>query len=77
MTKPSAIDQVAQDILADMPLKKKAAIAKLDKDSIPYIHYAFDICVFGRLGKDNKMRKEVMHRIWEVLRETHRLRCVK
>jgi hypothetical protein len=51
MSDASNIDQIVQDILADMPLKEKAAIANLNED--------------------------VMHRIWEVLQETHRVRCVK
>jgi len=29
------IDQIVQDILADMPLKEKAAIANLDEDKVP------------------------------------------
>ena len=36
-----------------------------------------DVCVSGQLGKDDEMGKDVMHRIWEGLRETHRVRCVK
>jgi len=35
MTNPANIDQIVQDILADMSLKEKAAIAKLDKDKLP------------------------------------------
>ncbi|WP_419662721.1 uncharacterized protein Dvar_31940 [Desulfosarcina variabilis str. Montpellier] len=77
MTSPSKIDQIVQDILADMPLKEKAAIANLDEDKVPYLQYAFDICVRNQLGKGDEMGKDVMHRIWEVLQETHRVRCVK
>jgi hypothetical protein len=75
MTNPSDIDQIVQDILADMPLKEKAAIANLDEDKVPYLQYAFDVYL-KQLGKDDEMSKDVMHRIWEVLQETHRVRCV-
>ena len=70
------IDQIVRDILADMPLKEKAIIANLDEDKVPYLQYAFDVCIRGQLGEDDEMGKDVMHRIWEVLQETHRLRCV-
>ena len=42
MTNPSNIDQIVYDILADMSLKEKAAIANLDEDKVPYLQYSFD-----------------------------------
>jgi hypothetical protein len=70
-------DQIVQDILADMPLRDKAAIANLDEQDVKYLQYAFDVCVTGKLGEDHEEGKEVMYRIWEVLQETHRVRSVK
>ena len=69
----NVIDQIVQDILADMSLKKKAAIAKLDEEDAPYFQYAFDTLV----GEDDEAGKSVMHRMWGMLQETHRVRCVK
>ena len=77
MTNSTNIDQIVHDILADMPLKEKAIIANLDEDKVPYLQYAFDVCIRSQLGEDDEMGKDVMHRIWEVLQETHRVRCVK
>ena len=77
MANPSNIDQIVQDILADMPLKEKAAIANLNEGKVPYLQYAFETCIRSQLGKDDEMSKDVMQRIWEVLQETHRVRCVK
>ena len=77
MTNSSDIDQIVQEILADMPLKEKAIIANLDEDKVPYLQYAFDVCISGQLGEDDEMGKDVMHRIWEILQETHRVRFVK
>ena len=77
MTNRSEIDQIVQDILADMPLKEKAIIVNLEEDKVPYLQYAFDVCIRSQLGKDDEMGKDVMHRIWEVLQETYRVRCVK
>ena len=42
MTNSTDIDQIFQEILADMPLKEKAIIANLDEDKVPYLQYAFD-----------------------------------
>jgi hypothetical protein len=77
MTNPSNIDQIVQEILADIPLKEKAIIANLDEDKVPYLQYAFDVCIRGQLGQDDEMSKDVMHRMWEVFQETHRIRSVK
>ena len=77
MPNSNDIDQIVRDILADMPLKEKAAIANLDEDDVPYLQYAFEVCVSGQLGKDDDMGKDVMHRIWEVLLGTHRIRSMK
>ena len=40
MANPSDIDQIVQDILADMPLKEKAAIANLNEDKV---HFGSDL----------------------------------
>jgi hypothetical protein len=77
MANPSDIEQIVQDILSDMPLKEKAAIANLDEEDIKYLQYAFDVCVTSQLGKDHEEGKDVMHRIWEVLQGTHRVRVVE
>jgi hypothetical protein len=77
MANPSDIDQIVQEILADIPLKEKAIIANLDEDKVPYLQCAFDVCIRGQLGKNDETGKDVMHRIWEVLQGTHRVRCVK
>jgi hypothetical protein len=77
MTDSTDNDQIAQEILADMSLKEKAAFANLDENDIPYLQYAFDVCVRSQLGIDDAIGKDIMRHIWEVLQETHRVRCVK
>jgi hypothetical protein len=69
MPAPSNIDQIVGDILADMPLKEKAIIANLDEDKVPYLQYAFDVCIKDQLGEDDEMSKDVIHRIWEALED--------
>ena len=67
MTRSRELDQIVQDIMADLSLKKKAAIANLDEADVKYLQYAFDVCVTGKLGDDPDEGKDVMHRIWKVL----------
>jgi hypothetical protein len=77
VTNPKDIGRIVCEILADMPLKEKVAIANLDESDVPYLQYGFDTCVSDQLGKDDEMGKDVVHRIWEILHKTHRVRCVK
>ena len=35
MTNSTDLDQIVHEILADLPLKEKAAIANLDEDIVP------------------------------------------
>ena len=77
MTRTSDIDQIVQDILSSMSLRDKASIANLDEGDIEYLKYAFDLSATGKIGKDHDVGKDVMHRIWKVLQETHRVRRVK
>lgn len=74
---PSETDQVAQEILADMPLREKSAIAHMDETEIPYLQYAFDRCVSTQIGMNAEMSRDIMHRIWRELRATHRIRIIK
>jgi hypothetical protein len=53
MTKSFDIDQIVQDLLTEMPLKEKAAIANLDEDKVPLLQYAFDVYLKHGLGMDD------------------------
>jgi len=77
MPSPNEIDQIVQDILADMPLKEKAAIANLEEEDVPFLQYAFEVCVRDQIGQDDDLSEDVMHRIWKVLQKTHRIRSIK
>ncbi|MCB2141121.1 hypothetical protein KQH27_00270 [bacterium] len=77
MTTTNEIDQIVQEILEDMSLKEKAEIADLEEKDILYFQDIFDTYISGQLGQGDKMGKDVMNRIWEVLRETHRVRILK
>jgi hypothetical protein len=77
MINPNEINQIVQGILAAMSMKEKADIASLDEKDILHFHDLFDACFMDQLGQNDEVGKDVMHRIWEVLQGTHRIRCVK
>ncbi|HSO20978.1 MAG TPA: hypothetical protein VLT88_16045 [Desulfosarcina sp.] len=71
------IDRIVADILEAMSLKEKALIANLGEESLPYLQYAFDIYISRQIGDDSRTGRDVMHRVWQRLQETHRLRLVR
>jgi hypothetical protein len=77
ITTTNEIDQIVQEILEDMSLKEKAEIANLEENDILHFQDLFDTYISGQLGQGDKMGKDVMNRIWQLLQETHRVRCVK
>jgi hypothetical protein len=60
MTTPANIDQIVQDILADMSLKEKAAIANLDKDKVPLLQPAFPVLLSDKLGVTSFQKSFIM-----------------
>jgi hypothetical protein len=77
MRRIEELEAIAQIIIDDMSLREKAIIASLSYEDISYCHSLFDICPKDQLGKHYDMSKDVMHRVWEILQETHRIKSVK
>ena len=60
-----------------MSLEEKAAIGNLDACRVPDLQHAFETCIRSQVGPDDELFRDVLQRIWKVLQETHRARCVK
>ena len=75
---PNALemDRIVGDILSGMSLKEKALIANMDEKSLPYLQYAFDVYISKDIGDDPETGQEIMKRVWQTLKETHRIRLV-
>jgi len=71
------LDRIVTDILSGMSLKEKALIANMDEKSLPYLQYAFDVYISKDIGDDPETGQEIMKRVWQTLKETHRIRLVK
>lgn len=65
------------DILSVMSLKEKSLIANMDAESLPYLQYAFDVYISRDIGDDPETGREIMKRVWQTLKKTHRIRLVK
>ena len=73
---PLDMDRIVTDILSAMSLKEKSLIANMDEKSLPYLQYAFDVYISRKIGDDPEAGREIMQRIWQTLKETHRIRIV-
>ena len=56
--------------------REKSIFANMDEKDLPYVRYAFDRWLDGRIETQGDA-DDVVHRIWKKLAETHRLRRVK
>ena len=77
MRESRELDRIVEDIMEAMTLKEKASIASLKEEEILHFHDLFDTLVIDTLGMDETVGRDVIHRIWELLQSTHRLRRVK
>jgi hypothetical protein len=60
-----------------MALKEKACIANLGENDLSEFHQLFDGFFSVPRGGETDTGKDVIHRIWEKLQQTHRVRCLK
>jgi hypothetical protein len=70
---PIDIDMIVQEILTDMSLKDKAAIANTTPDAETQLDDMFEELTC----EDDDTSKAVLRKIWEELHETYRIRRVK
>jgi hypothetical protein len=72
------VNQVVEDIISELPLDERVKIANLEEGDVELLQYVFDVYVRTRLGDDfEDDAKDIMNRLWERLKDTHRLRAVK
>lgn len=70
---PIDIDMIVQEILDDMSLKDKAAIANTSPTTATQIEDAFEVLT----REEDETSKAVLRRIWEELHDSYRIRRVK
>ena len=79
MTKPSqdTISQIVDEILSEMPLEGRVSLANMEKKEVKVLQGVFDLYIRSKVDPDDEEYENIMHELWNRVRETHRLRVVK
>jgi len=73
------IDQIIDEIISELPLKERTDIAYMNKEDAEILQQTFDLYVRHKIDSktEDDEYSDIMNKLWERLRETHRLRIVK
>lgn len=80
MKRPSLIDtlyQFVDEIISEMPLKERVSLANMKREDVETLQSVFDLYIRDRIESEDMECENIMNKIWNRLRETHRLRVVK
>ena len=69
--------QIFDEIISEMPLKEKVALANMKREDVETLQSVFNLYVRDRIESEDTECETIMNKIWNRLRETHRLRVVK
>jgi hypothetical protein len=75
--KKSYQDTLVDEILSEMPLQERVSLANMNRKDVELLQGIFDYYIRNRVDPDDEDYKNIMHELWERVRETHRLRIVK
>ena len=76
MTKPfqNTIFQIVDEIISELPLRERTSLSNMKGEDVQVLQSVFDLYVRDQIDPEYT---NIMHEIWNRLRETHRLRVVK
>ena len=80
MKRPSLIDtlyQIVDEIISEMPLKERVSLANMKREDVETLQSVFDLYIRDRIESEDMENENIMNKIWNRIRETHRLRVVK
>ncbi len=75
----SHADEIVEEIISELPLKERVAIANMNKEAIEILKDIFNKYVRGKTDAeaDDSEYTDMMHNLWSKLHKTHRLRVIK
>jgi len=75
----STADEIIEDIISELPLKERVAIANMNKEAIEILKNIFNKYVRGKTDTetDDSEYTDMMNNLWSKLQKTHRLRVIK
>ena len=79
MKKPlqDTLYQIFDEIISEMPLKEKVALANMKREDVETLQSVFDLYIRDRIESEDMENENIMNKIWNRIRETHLLRVVK
>ena len=79
MTKPSQdiISQIVDEILSEMPLEERVSLANMKKNDVEVLQGVFDLYIRSKVDPEDEEYENIMHELWNRVRETHLMRIVK
>ena len=69
--------QIVDEIISEMPLKERVSLANMKREDIEVLQSVFDLYVRDKIESEDMENENIMNKIWNRLRETHRLRVLK
>jgi ATP-dependent exoDNAse (exonuclease V) beta subunit len=79
MTTPTqdTIFQIVDEILSEMPLEERVSLANMDEKDVDVLQDVFDLYIRRKIDPEDEEYENIIHELWNRVRETHRLRVVK
>jgi len=69
--------QIVDEIISEMPLKERISLANMKREDVEVLQSVFDLYVRDKIESEDMENENIMNKIWNRLRETHRLRVLK
>ncbi len=75
----SSVDEIIEEIISELPLKERVAIANMNKEDVEMLKNVFNKYVRGKTDTevDDSEYTNIMNNLCTKLRQTHKLRVVK
>jgi hypothetical protein len=75
----SPADEIIEEIICELPLQERVAIANMNKEDIEILKNVFNKYVRGKtdIEVDGSEYTDIINNLWSKLQKTHRLRVIK
>ncbi|MBA3019300.1 MAG: hypothetical protein KJ550_01285 [Proteobacteria bacterium] len=75
----SSVDEIIEEIISELPLKERVAIANMNKADVEMLKNVFNKYVRGKsdIEMDDNEYTDIMNTLCTKLRQTHKLRVIK
>jgi hypothetical protein len=79
MTKPfqDTIFKIVDEIISELPLRERTSLTNMKREDVKVLQSVFDLYVRDKIESEDMECENIMNKIWNKIRETHRLRVVK